>query len=380
MKDQAVWKEDAGVQRAVRCVFCVSCSDPQRSARTRSLALFADGNRYVSRSHYRVRHDVKLAAIRNVVEGNSAISVSMSPSLSSAKAETRFRSPHWSSSCLRTLLEIMWSDKGGAVSRDIRCTAKFPTIRQLLTPPCCPGPALQDTVQWMKRCMDQFKKIAAEAAVTQVKDGMIVGLGTGSTATYAVDALGKLVQNGLRITGIPTSEQTARQAQALGIPLATLEEQTQVDLTIDGADEVERGSLNLLKGQGGALLREKIVASASTRLVIIVDETKLVDRLGSRSAVPVEVVPFGWQVAARNLRELGATVSVRRGDEGRLFVSDGGHYILDCAFGPIAAPASLEQKLNSIVGVVEHGLFMGMTSEVIVGGPGGVKVLLPERR
>src|SRR5579864_9752193 len=189
--------------------------------------------------------------------------------------------------------------------------------------------------------MDQFKKVAAEAAVTRVRDGMIVGLGTGSTAAYAVDALGKLVQKGLRITGIPTSEQTARQARALGIPLATLGEQTQVDLTIDGADEVERGSLNLLKGRGGALLREKIVASASTRLVIIVDETKLVDRLGSRYTVPVEVVPFGWQLAAQKLREVGATVSVRQGDGDKLFVSDGGHYILDCAFGPITEPASL---------------------------------------
>jgi ribose 5-phosphate isomerase A len=228
--------------------------------------------------------------------------------------------------------------------------------------------------------MDQFKKIAAEAAVKQVKDGMMVGLGTGSTAAYAIDALGKLVQNGLLITGIPTSEQTARQASALGIPLATLDEQTQVDLTIDGADEVERGSLNLIKGRGGALLREKIVASASTRLVIIVDETKLVERLGSLSAIPVEVVPFGWPVAARKLRELGATVSVRRGDEDKLFVTDGGHYILDCTFGPIAAPSSLEQKLNSIVAVVEHGLFLGLTSEVIVAGQDGVKVLLPERR
>jgi ribose 5-phosphate isomerase A len=228
--------------------------------------------------------------------------------------------------------------------------------------------------------MDQFKKIAAEAAVKQVKDGMMVGLGTGSTAAYAIDALGKLVQNGLLITGIPTSEQTARQASALGIPLATLDEQTQVDLTIDGADEVERGSLNLIKGRGGALLREKIVASASTRLVIIVDETKLVERLGTLSAIPVEVVPFGWPVAARKLRELGATVSVRRGDEDKLFVTDGGHYILDCTFGPIAAPSSLEQKLNSIVAVVEHGLFLGLTSEVIVAGQDGVKVLLPEWR
>ena len=153
-----------------------------------------------------------------------------------------------------------------------------------------------------------------------------------------------------------------------------------MDLTIDGADEVERGPLNLIKGLGGALLREKIVASASTRLVIIVDETKLVDRLGSHSVVPVEVVPFGWQLAARKLRDWGARVSVRRGAEDKPFLTDGGHYILDCAFGPIEAPGSLEQRLNSIVGVVEHGLFLGMTSEVIVGGPGGVKVLLPERR
>src|ERR1700680_5014884 len=187
----------------------------------------------------------------------------------------------------------------------------FPRCDEFLTPRRCQ----KDTVQWMERRMDQFKKIAAESAVTQVRAGMIVGLGTGSTATYAIDALGELVQSGLHITGIPTSEQTARQARALGIPLATLAEQTQVDLTIDGADEVERGSLNLLKGRGGALLREKIVASASTIVVIIVDETKLVDRLGSRYAVPVEVVPFGWQVAARKLREVGATVSVRRGDD-----------------------------------------------------------------
>jgi len=231
----------------------------------------------------------------------------------------------------------------------------------------------------MEQRMDQFKKLAADRAVKQVKDGMIVGLGTGSTAAYAVDALGQLVRDGLHIIGIPTSELTARQARALGIPLATLAEQTQVHLTIDGADEVELGTLNLLKGRGGALLREKIVASASGRLVIIVDETKLVDRLGSRYAIPVEVVPFGWQVAARKLREAGAAVSIRHAEDGRLFVSDGGHYILDCAFRAIASPASLDQELNAIVGVVEHGLFLGMTSEVIVGGPAGVKVLSPER-
>jgi len=223
--------------------------------------------------------------------------------------------------------------------------------------------------------MDQFKKAAAEAAVTQVKDGMIVGLGTGSTAAYAVEALGKRVRAGLRIQGIPTSEHTAKQASTVGITLTTLAEQTHVDITIDGADEVELGTLNLIKGHGGALLREKIVASASTRLVIIVDESKLVDRLGSHFAVPVEVVPFGWQTVAKKLEALGARVSLRTTDGFSTFVTDSEHYILDCNFGPIAAPAALNDELNRIVGLVEHGLFLEMTSEVFVGGPGGVRTL-----
>jgi len=223
--------------------------------------------------------------------------------------------------------------------------------------------------------MDQFKKAAAEAAVTHVTDGMIVGLGTGSTATFAIEALGKLVRNGLHIHGIPTSEETARQASSLGIPLTTLAEHLDVDITIDGADEVELGTLDLIKGHGGALLREKIVASASARLLIIVDESKLVDRLGSRFAVPVEVVPFGWQRVARRLEGLGARVSLRGSDVYSTFVTDSEHYILDCAFGPIASPLALNDELNQIVGLVEHGLFLGMTSEVLVGGPNGVRTL-----
>ncbi len=223
--------------------------------------------------------------------------------------------------------------------------------------------------------MDQFKQAAAEAAVTHVKDGMIVGLGTGSTAAYALEALGKLVRNGLHILGVPTSEQTARQASSFGIPLTTLAEHIQIDLTIDGADEVELGTLNLIKGHGGALLREKIVATASTRLLIIVDESKLVDRLGSHFAVPVEVVPFGWQTVAKRLEALGARVSLRGSDVFSTFVTDSEHYILDCAFGPIASPAALDGELNRIVGLVEHGLFLGMASEVFVGGPNGVKTL-----
>lgn len=222
----------------------------------------------------------------------------------------------------------------------------------------------------------QLKQAAAESAVALVEDGMILGLGTGSTAKLAVDALGRRVQSGLRVVGVPTSEFTEQQARSLGIPVSTLDEYPAIDLTIDGADEVELGPLNLIKGRGGALLREKIVASASKRLVIIVDESKLVGRLGSRFALPVELIPFGWRVAARKLEALGAKIALRSGQDGKPYVTDGGHYIVDCAFGPIASPAKLECELNNMVGVVEHGLFLGMATEVIVAGQDGVKVLL----
>ena len=162
----------------------------------------------------------------------------------------------------------------------------------------------------------------------------------------------------------------------MGIPVSTLAEHAEMDLTIDGADEMQRGTLNLIKGRGGALLREKMVASASRRLIIIVDETKLVDRLGAQFAVPVEVVQFGWQSAERKLRKLGAQTKLRPGPDEKPYVTDGGNYIVDCSFGPIEAPAALDQELNSVVGVVEHGLFLHMTSQAIVAGHGGVKVLL----
>jgi ribose 5-phosphate isomerase A len=220
----------------------------------------------------------------------------------------------------------------------------------------------------------RFKKLAAEQAATLVEDGMVVGLGTGSTACLILEPLSKRILQGLRIVGIPTSERTAEQAGSLGIQLATLAEYTRVDLTIDGADEVETGTLNVIKGLGGALLREKIVASASARLVIVADESKLVERLG-RGVVPVEVVSFGWQSTARTIEGLKGRASLRRGPDGNVFVTDGGHYILDCAFGPIASADSLDRELNSIVGVVEHGLFLGMARQVIVGGPEGVRVL-----
>ena len=225
---------------------------------------------------------------------------------------------------------------------------------------------------------EKLKQTAAQSAVDLVEDGMILGLGTGSTAKLAVNALGKRVASGLRVTGIPTSEFTAQQSRSLGIPIASLDEYPEIDLTIDGADEVEIGTLNLIKGRGGALLREKIVASASKRLVIIVDETKLVEKLGAKFPVPVEVVPFGWRSAARRLEALGAVVTLRAGTDGKVFVTDGGHYIVDCAFGPIATPAQLEQALNAVVGVVEHGLFLGMATQVIVAGHEGVRVLRPQ--
>jgi ribose 5-phosphate isomerase A len=223
--------------------------------------------------------------------------------------------------------------------------------------------------------VNELKRAAAESAAAQVSDGMVVGLGSGSTAALAVSALGRRVREGLRIAGIPTSERTAAQARALAIPLSTLAEHDQIDVTIDGADEVELGSLNLIKGHGGALLREKIVASASKRLVIVVDQSKLVERLGARQSVPVEVVPFGWQAVARKLRDLGASPLLRQGTDGEAFISDGGHYILDCSFGPAAAAEPLARELDHVVGVVEHGLFIGMTSEVRVAGAGGVRLL-----
>jgi ribose 5-phosphate isomerase A len=227
----------------------------------------------------------------------------------------------------------------------------------------------------MSQDENQLKLAAAESAAAQVTDGMIVGLGSGSTATLAVNALGRRVVEGLRIVGIPTSDATAAQARALGIPLTSLAEVSQIDMTIDGADEVEEGSLNLIKGRGGALLREKIVASASKRLVIVVDDRKLVSHLGAHYPVPVEVVPFGWQATVRKLLDMGAKPVLRRNPDGEPFTSDGGHNILDCAFGQIVSPESLARDLDHVVGLVEHGLFIGLTSEVRVAGASGVRVL-----
>jgi len=222
---------------------------------------------------------------------------------------------------------------------------------------------------------DAQKQAAGEAAVTLVRDGMVVGLGTGSTARFAIDALAERVRQGLRIVGIPTSERSAAQARGAGIPLTTLEDQHRIDLTIDGADEIARGSLNLIKGLGGALLREKIVAAASERLVIVADAAKLVDRLGTGVPVPVEVVPFGWQTTAERLAQLGADPVLRLDTAGQPFHTDGGNLILDCGFGAIADPAALEPALSHVVGVVESGLFIGMADLALVAGDDGVQRL-----
>ncbi len=220
---------------------------------------------------------------------------------------------------------------------------------------------------------DASKRAAGEAAAAYVQDGMVVGLGTGSTAKFAVAAIGRLVAAGMHITCIPTSERTAEQARALGIPLATFAEVQEIDLTIDGADEIELTTMNLIKGHGGALLREKIVAAASKRLLIVADETKLVKHLGEEFPVPVEVVPFGWQATQRRLQSIGANPTLRLNEMQDPYLTDGGHYILDCALGPIANPLALAEKLDSLVGVVEHGLFLGLAAQVLIGSPDGVK-------
>jgi ribose 5-phosphate isomerase A len=222
---------------------------------------------------------------------------------------------------------------------------------------------------------DQLKAAAAKAAADQLHDGMIVGLGTGSTAAFAIDAIGRRVAQGLRIIGVPTSEHTTEQASALGIPLAPVEKYEWIDVTIDGADEVELGTLNLIKGRGGALLREKIVATSTKKLIIIVDESKLVTKLGSHDPIPVEVVSFGWETTERRLQRIGGNPVLRRSGDGKIFVTDGGHYILDCKFGALPESADTERRLNNTVGVVEHGMFLGMTGMVIVGGAGGIRIL-----
>ena len=224
---------------------------------------------------------------------------------------------------------------------------------------------------------DLHKRRAAEGAVAEVESGMVVGLGTGTTARFALEALGRRIGEGeLRdVRGVPTSEATQAVAAQLGVPLTTLDEHPEVDITIDGADEVDP-ALDLIKGGGGALLREKIVAQASRREVIIVDDQKLSPALGTRFPVPVEVASFGVRPAVRWVESLGARVTLR-GGETQPFVTDGGNLILDCDFGPIADAAALAEQLAWHAGGVEHGLFIGLVRELVVAGEAGLERRLP---
>ncbi|BBH21291.1 ribose-5-phosphate isomerase A [Paenibacillus baekrokdamisoli] len=209
------------------------------------------------------------------------------------------------------------------------------------------------------------KKLAAEHAVQFIKSGMIVGLGTGSTAHFAIHAIGARVQAGLTIQAIATSEQSEALARELEIPIVSFQEVNEIDLTIDGADEVD-SDLNVIKGGGGALLREKIVASASRELIIIVDESKVVSQLGA-FPLPIEVVPFGIEMTMKKLAALLECPLTVRQSGNKPFVTDNEHYIVDCHTGSIADAGKLTRELNMIPGVVENGLFIGMAAKVIVG-------------
>jgi ribose 5-phosphate isomerase A len=230
--------------------------------------------------------------------------------------------------------------------------------------------------------MDALKRQAAARALEHVGDGMKLGLGTGSTAKHFVDLLGEKVRAGMKVIGVPTSEATRAQAAQCGIALTTLDEVDRLDLTVDGADEVDP-ALELIKGGGGALLREKIVAAASDRMIVIADETKWVDALG-RYPLPVEVIPFGLGATSRAMErafaEAGVSgqMGVRKAKDGHVFVTDGGHWIIDAHLGRIADPPRLARLLNEIPGVVEHGLFIGLASTVILAGAQGIRVI--ERR
>ncbi|MFO7962976.1 MAG: ribose-5-phosphate isomerase RpiA [Desulfobacterales bacterium] len=218
-----------------------------------------------------------------------------------------------------------------------------------------------------------LKQKAGHAAVDFVESGMVIGLGTGSTAVWAVRRLAELLRKGklTDILAVATSTATDEEARKLEIPVTTLESCPHVDLTIDGADEVDH-DLNLIKGAGGALLREKIVAQASGRLIITVDESKLSSRLGNKQSLPVEVIQFGWKTQKQFLEDQGAEVRLRAGPDKKAFVTDQGNFILDCLFGPIQDATGLSGRLKARSGIVEHGLFLRMATDLIVAGYKGV--------
>lgn len=217
------------------------------------------------------------------------------------------------------------------------------------------------------------KKITGEKATDYIEDQMVIGLGTGSTAYYAIKKTGELVRNGLDIKVVPTSKETAELAAAEGIKLVELADVKRLDLTIDGADEVD-SNFNLIKGGGGALLREKIVASASKKLIIIVDDSKMKNYLGA-FPLPVEITPFSWEFTQLEIEKLNCKSSIRK-EKGEIFITDNDNYILDCEFGEIKDPDTLTKKINQIPGVVENGLFVNMAEVVIVGYEDGEVVEL----
>lgn len=229
---------------------------------------------------------------------------------------------------------------------------------------------------------DALKRQAAARALDYVEPGMRLGLGTGSTAKHFVELLGERVQAGLKVIGVPTSEVTRADAARCGIPLTTLDEIDRLDLTVDGADEIDP-DLNVIKGGGGALLREKIVAAASDRMIVIADESKWVPRLG-RFPLPIEVIPFGLAATRHATAEafaksgVSGQMGVRKGPDGHAFVTDGGHWIVDAHLGEIPDASRLAGLLNPIPGVVEHGLFIGMASLAVLAGAQGIRVV--ERR
>ena len=220
---------------------------------------------------------------------------------------------------------------------------------------------------------EHLKKIAAEKATEEVQNGMVVGLGTGSTVYYALLKLGKMVRDGLKIIGIPTSDGTEKIANEQDIPLSTLAVHPTIELTIDGADEVD-AHLNLIKGGGAALVREKIIANASKRILIVVDESKISRVLGTSFALPVEIVRFGWEATQREVDKICGQSDIRGGIENPL-ITDNGNYILDCHFNGIPEPEKVELQLNNIPGVVENGIFVGRADKVIIGTPSGIKYM-----
>lgn len=210
------------------------------------------------------------------------------------------------------------------------------------------------------------KQAAAERAVDFVRDGMILGLGTGSTVQFALEKLAVRQREGLRIKGVPTSKRTEAVAAQLGISLVPLEEVREIDLTIDGADEIDP-KFSMIKGGGGALLREKIVASISRVEIVIVGPDKIVPRLGEKFLLPVEVLPFGWKPSSHALEALGCQAHLRKGPSGETFVTDNGNFILDCRFSGIDDPAGLEAEIDRIPGVIESGLFVGLADKLVIG-------------